>query len=131
MKKLLLGAAFAALLTTAVNATPAPVPLKGSTAQINITSSTTKDVAPNVAGKSTYVSSMSMMASATDVVSVEYGTKVTTDCDTGATVIAGPYTMAANSIVILSMLYVPQGKDVCIVTSTGATLGGHISSSTL
>lgn len=64
----------------------------------------------------------------------KYGTKVSTDCDTGATSVTGPYTGVAttgttsfiNGLPLQTQLVIPAGKQLCATTSQASTVTGYV-----
>jgi hypothetical protein len=64
-------------------------------------------------------------ASAVDF-QLEYGTKVSTDCDTGATALTGVYKGILTIVLSFTLdpLLVPAGKDLCVNLGTGVVGGG-------
>ena len=103
-------------------------------------STTTKLLAAPTDGSSIYLCSMELSQSSEPVTfKLEYGTKVSTDCDTGATALTGIYTGNAtatgqpNNFVIGkqvggSFATAPANTEVCAVTTgTAIQQGGWLS----
>lgn len=65
---------------------------------------------------------------------LKYGTKVSTDCDTGATAVAGPYTGTLtsgttsfiNGLPLQTQLVIPAGKQLCATTTQASTVTGYV-----
>ena len=95
---------------------------------INIGTGTIQLV-PLVAGKRIYIASWDVIASATTTIALVYGTG--TNCGTGTTFLAGPYSLVAQAGLSKAsglgpVLFVPAGNALCIVNNTG-TAGGSLS----
>lgn len=105
-----------------------------SSAPIAITTATTKAIVAAVAGQVIYVCGFSMSISevvtTANIIKFEYGTKVSTDCDTGATALSGGYgtggITAGDPIVINqggngTIMSTPASNALCVVTTIGAS----------
>lgn len=79
-----------------------------------------------VSGKSIYVCGFSNQNAATSTMQLEYGTKTSTDCDTGAVVLTG--TQLSSTLVVnaanATLLTTPVSQELCVVT-TGATAAAN------
>jgi hypothetical protein len=102
-------------------------PKQSATAKI--TTATTTGLVPAIAGASIYVCDYQILhPGGTGTMALEYGTKVSTDCDTGATVLRGAfaYNTSAGTPMIddypkggnLTGLLVPASNELCAL-STG------------
>ena len=105
--------------------TPMPVNslfLPTGTPRIHITSATTTQLVAAVSGKAIYVTSWNVSA-ASGTFELEYGTQTTTPCDTGATVLAGPYTLSGGQIGVGTgtgiVESIPASNQLCAVTTAG------------
>lgn len=136
MKKLLLSAAIACALFaprsvfaqgTSTGDPCTMYPKQSFTAKIS--SATTTALVSAIAGASIYVCDYQILhPGGTGTMALEYGTKVSTDCDTGATVIRGAfaYNTSAGTPMIddypkggnITGLLVPASNELCAL-STG------------
>lgn len=137
LKSLRAGAAALALLSAAAplaaHAQLAPIVSDSVPAGINIATATTTKAIAGTANKKTYVTFAFLWANGTDSVTVEYGTTVSTPCDTGATAVGGAIAMVAQAAFTAgngtgAVLTIPAGKDLCLVTSAAVQLSGWLQS---
>jgi hypothetical protein len=103
----------------------------GKSAFANISTATTTQIVPTSAdrnaGATIFLCGFSITAGGTGNISLEYGSKVSTACDTGATALTPTYSLTAgNSIVNDSALFngisVPPGNALCAVTSASVAM---------
>lgn len=108
--------------------------LKSSVA-IAVTSATTTALVAASAGKAIYVCGFSSTLSGTTTPTMQfkYGTKVSTECDTGATILSGVYTgLSATSQTITgggtvgSMFVTPVSQELCVTSGGTAPLVGGV-----
>jgi hypothetical protein len=96
-------------------------------ALVSITSATTTTIVPTVSGKSVYVCGFffDKASGAGTTFKFVYGTKVTTECDTGQVAISPAMDGAAQWITIgtgLGILFhTPASQELCIVTVGGSS----------
>lgn len=99
-----------------------PTIVKTSVA-VNITSATTTELVAASSGKSVYLCALkSSMAGTTPTLTFEYGTKVSTACDTGATALTGAFAPTAGAVLGLGesggvQFSTPVSKELCAVTT--------------
>lgn len=96
------------------------------------TGATTLLIAAPIASQSIRVTQFNLFAAGTGNASLEYGTQVSTACDTGATALTGVYTMTAGTNTSVGdgsavVLNVPPGQQVCILTTASVLIAGSIS----
>jgi hypothetical protein len=99
------------------------VPIATSTA-------TTTQLVALVARQNIFVTSFNAVSAGTNTFKLVYGTGTT--CGTGTTDLTGVYTLVANGYVstgsgLGSVLVVPPGNALCIVTTQAVVLGGSLS----
>lgn len=121
-----------ASLATVYDPCQNPLILKSS-AVINISSATTTELVAAAAGKVVYLCNATLtLNGTTPSIKFEYGTKVSTACDTGATALTGTYAPTAGSMLKLSdpgtQFYTPAANELCAVTAGTSTPSwqGHI-----
>ena len=99
-------------------------------AAINISTATTTQLVAPAAGKTIYVTGMTMMAAATDNVTLEYGTG--TNCGSGTTVISGAMPLLTGSGFAqgdgVAPIFppIPASNALCVVTSANVQLSGWL-----
>lgn len=106
---------------TAMNATP--------TIPINISSATTTQIVPLSGSTSIYVTSLDFISGGIDNVTFEYGTG--SNCATGTTTLTGAYPLTAQAGEARgngggTILFVPSGNALCILTSANVQLSGSL-----
>lgn len=107
--------------------------------QFAFSSATTTQIIPAVAGAQTYICGITLedagRATTANTSTIEYGTKVSTDCDTGATALAGPITgsLTAGTPTFVqhagfgTQIVAPAGNQVCIATTQTTAVNGFVS----
>jgi hypothetical protein len=105
------------------------VPLTQQTAPITITTATTTQLVPAIAGRSIYVTALSVIAAGTGNIQFVYGTGV--NCGTGQGNLTGNYNLVAQAGLVLGsgsgiVLVVPQGNALCAVTSAAVGMPGSL-----
>ena len=68
-----------------------------SSTAINIASATTTQLVAGVSGQKIYVTAWDVMAGGSGTITLEYGTQTTSPCDTGTTLLTGPYPLIAQA----------------------------------
>jgi hypothetical protein len=149
MKKVIILAALAAILTISSIAQVGPTgstqtypygsdPCQNSSiaklpAAVSITTATTTEVVAASAGKKVWVCGFTgSLVGTSATVQFEYGTKTTTACDTGATVLSGALQLPSTAKIIstqqgFSLLVTPASQEICLVTTgTGINVSGTI-----
>jgi hypothetical protein len=114
--------------------------LAGASVAVAISSATTTKVVsnggalgPGGAATSIYVINYELIAGGTQTVQFIAGTKTSTECDTGAVNLSGAMSVVAQNRLgghagLGASLFVPAGKDLCIVTvGAGSNLQGWLS----
>lgn len=131
MKKLLTALVLGlGLIGFSADAQQAGVTTNTKTVSINISTATTTKIIGNAGSHEIAVTHYFVMAGGTGNITWEYGTTVSTPCDTGTTVMSGPIPLVANSGMSVgngaaAILHAPPGNDVCILTSAGVQISGH------
>jgi len=102
-----------------------------SSASISVATATTTKIISNVSSKKTYITHWDLVVAGADNITLEYGTKTTTECDTGTTVLTGAFNFAANGGIssgggLGPVIVVPASKDVCMVTSAAVQASGSV-----
>lgn len=103
---------------------------KSSTA-ISVTTATTTALVSAVTNKQVDVCSFSMgISGTTPGAAFEYGTKVSTDCDTGTTALTGLYTGATGTDVTDgfggTIFRAPPSNELCLVTTGTPSVKGVV-----
>lgn len=125
MKKLLLALALA-FASPAQAQQSVFVPATTNTVAVVGTVAVATRIVTGVAGKSIYVTAISLIPVATSVVTFTTGTG--SNCGTGTASLTGAMTFAAGQTVNLgtgngTVMVVPQGNDLCITIATAAAPG--------
>ncbi len=109
-----------------------------SSKTFNLSSTTVAELVAPVAGQTTYVCSVNWedagRATTANTTTLEYGTKVSTACDTGATALTGPLTGSLtagtttqlNDSSINTTIAVPMNKELCVVATQTSNVRGWI-----
>lgn len=108
----------------------AVVPMTAATASVNIAAATTTQIAAAIPGQSIRVTAFYLVSAGANTMTFEYGTG--TNCGTGTTVIGGAQTLATGSGAAMgtgvgTIIMVPAGQALCIVTGAAAQLSGFMS----
>ena len=99
-----------------------------SSGSISVASATTTNLVTAVAGDFISVCKWQVYASGTaPTIQFEYGTDVSTACDTGATALMGAFPVATTTIVVNApsdglTLRTPVSQELCLVTGGSSTL---------
>jgi hypothetical protein len=125
MKRLLLALALCLGLTPAQAQQSVFVPATQASVRVGAVT-TILEIIPAIAGKSIYVTQITLRPIATSVVTLSYGTG--TNCGTGTAVFYGPATAAAAENIIAgtgngAIFVVPQSNAVCITVTTAVAPG--------
>ncbi len=98
-----------------------------TSAVVNIGTNATTLIADAVASQRIYLCALSASLAGGSV-TFKYGTKVTTDCDTGAVTISGVILPATGKIVEMGygddLLVIPPGNQLCGTTSASGSFQG-------
>lgn len=98
-------------------------PTKTSTVAVTLTASGLTQILAASASKKITVCHLSLGPASAVNIQLEYGTKVTTDCDTGATAVSGVY--QANGGLALDVPFtLPASQALCINQGTAVNNGG-------
>jgi hypothetical protein len=97
-----------------------PINFSSTTAQLLVATSGTKKV---------YITAWDVMAGGTGSFSIVYGTQTTNPCDTGQTLMAGPYPLVAQAgksggSGLGPILIAPAGSQVCAVSTAAVQMSG-------
>jgi hypothetical protein len=102
----------------------------GSSAAINVSTATTTQLVALSGSTVIYVTSFDVIAGGTGNITFEYGTGAS--CGTGTTALTGAYPLIANSGISKgsgtgTILKVPAGNALCVLTSAAVQMSGSIS----
>jgi hypothetical protein len=108
----------------------ATTPLNNSSAPINVSTATTTQLVALSGSTAIYVTSYDVIAGGTGNITFEYGTG--TACATGTTALTGPYNLTAQAGLakgagIGTVLKVPAGNALCVLTSAAVQMSGSVS----
>jgi hypothetical protein len=126
----------ASLIALSLISTPAVAGQLGPAGQsvaINITNATTTQLVAPSGSTPIYVTAWDVLASSASGFALEYGTKTTNPCDTGAKALTGAYSFVAQSGLSRSggpqpLYVIPQGNALCAATSgVSVSLAGSLS----
>lgn len=97
---------------------------------VDVAASATTQLIAGVSRQAIYITSFDFMAAATNNVNLVYGTG--TNCATGQVELTGAYPLIAQAGIskgngLGTVLYVPQGNALCIITSGSSQLSGSVS----
>ena len=103
-----------------------------SSTAINIASATTTQLVAGVSGQKIYVTAWDVMAGGSGTITLEYGTQTTSPCDTGTTLLTGPYPLIAQAGLakgsgLSPVFVVPAGAQLCARTSAAVQISGSVS----
>jgi hypothetical protein len=105
-------------------------PQTTNSAAINISTAAATTLITHTSGQYTYVTGWDVIAAGTGNFQLEYGTQTTNPCDTGTTALTGAYNLTAQNGEAKSaagaVFVIPQGDDVCAVTSAAIQYSGSI-----
>lgn len=107
---------------------PAPNP-SNADAAVSVSTATTTEIVAAVNGKSIFIDEWDILVASADNITWEYGTG--TRCGTGTTALTGAYNFAANGGLSVgdggyTIMRVPPGNALCMVTSAGVQASGHV-----
>lgn len=129
MKRHLLAAGLAAcLLAMPAAAAPTQAPMQAdSSVPISMTSATTTELVPAVAGQQIYVTHFHVIAAGTGNFKLVYGTG--TNCGTGTTDLTGNYNLTAQAglaagVGLGVIAIVPPGRALCATNSAAVGMYG-------
>lgn len=110
--------------------TAATTPLNNSSVPINVSTATTTQLVALSGSTAIYVTSLDVVAGGTGNITFEYGTG--TACATGTTVLTGAYNLTAQAGLakgsgIGTVLKVPAGNALCVLTSAAVQMSGSVS----
>lgn len=105
-------------------------PLNNSSVPINVSTATTTQLVALSGSTAIYVTSFDVIAGGTGNITFEYGTG--TACATGTTALTGAYPLVAQAGIskgdgIGTVLKVPAGNALCVLTSAGVQMSGSVS----
>jgi hypothetical protein len=108
----------------------ATTPLSNSSAPINVSTATTTQLVALSGSTVIYVTSYDVIAAGTGNITFEYGTG--TNCGTGTTSLTGAYNLTAQAGIakgagIGTVLKVPAGNALCVLTSAAVQMSGSVS----
>jgi hypothetical protein len=113
---------------------PTPVTVTGSASSssvpINVSTATTTQLVALSGTLSIYVTSLDVIAGGTGNITFEYGTG--TACATGTTALTGAYPLTAQAGIAKgdgngTILKVPAGNALCVLTSAAVQMSGSVS----
>jgi hypothetical protein len=131
MKRLLFALCLVPLFgSIAFAQSPFPTVVSTRSAAIAISTATTTELVPLVAGQAIAVTSFNVVAGGTGNFQLVYGTG--TACATGATAVTGNYNLIAQAGLAIGsgvapILILPPGKALCATTSAAVDMSGSIS----
>jgi hypothetical protein len=101
-----------------------------ASAPINVSTATTTQIVALSGSTAIYVTSFDVMAGGTGNITFEYGTG--TACATGTTVLTGAYPLTAQAGIakgsgVGTLLKVPSGNALCVLTSAAVQYSGSVS----
>lgn len=101
----------------------------GVPVQITMSTATTTQFIPATGGVSTHVCSLNIDSAGTTSVNIVAGTG--SNCGTGTTIIAGPYSLTATGPAIILSNFpeafrLPPGNQLCISNSAAVVIGGMV-----
>jgi hypothetical protein len=99
---------------------------------ISISSATTTQLIAGVSGKKIYVTAWDVIAGGTGTITLEYGSQTANPCDTGTTLLTGPYPLVAQAGIARSgglspVFALPAGAQLCAQTSAAVQMSGSVS----
>jgi len=101
----------------------------GESVAINVSTATTTELVPAVAGLKIFVTHFDVIAGGTGTIKFVYGTG--TNCGTGTTDKTGAYPLTAQAGLsagsgLGAVMVIPAGKALCVTTSAAVQMSGAV-----